>query len=173
MQIIFLILLLMVQKILISRYIIASFFLLLFSNSIKSQNLIKGKAITIDGDTIHINNNKIRLHGIDAPEIKQTCLINNNKWNCGIESKNALENLLLKKEVICEINDIDRYSRFIGICFINKKNINQYMVKNGWAIAYRYYSLDYIEEEEIAKNNKVGIWQGSFIEPYLFRKKNK
>ena len=47
------------------------------------------------------------------------------------------------------------------------------MVKNGWAIAYRYYSLDYIDEEKIAKNNKAGIWQGTFQEPYLFRKNQK
>jgi endonuclease YncB( thermonuclease family) len=46
------------------------------------------------------------------------------------------------------------------------------MVEEGWAIAYRYYSNDYIFEEEIAKKNKKGIWQGNFIEPYVWRKNN-
>ena len=58
-------------------------------------------------------------------------------------------------------------------CYIDEININQWMVKNGWAIAYRYYSKDYINEEEYANNNKLGIWKSKFIEPYLFRKKNK
>ena len=48
--------------------------------------------------------------------------------------------------------------------------MNRYMVRNGWAIAYRYYSLDYISDEATAKNSRLGIWKGSFQEPYLFRK---
>jgi len=136
----------MEQKILIFKLLSIAFFIFLFSNYAHSENLVSGKAKVIDGDTIHIGNNKIRLHGIDSPEIKQTCMINDNFWNCGTESKKALKNIILQNEVNCEIIDIDRYKRFIGICFVNDKNINKYMVKNGWAIAYRYYSLDYIDE---------------------------
>ena len=161
----------MVQKILIFRLLFIGFLFILFNNSAQSQNLIKGKAKIIDGDTIHIGINKIRLHGIDAPEIKQTCLINDDVWDCGIESGKALKKFILEREVNCKIIDIDRYKRFVGVCFINNENINQYMVKNGWAIAYRYYSKQFIEDEEIAKKNKLGIWQGTFIDPYLFRKK--
>ena len=75
--------------------------------------------------------------------------------------------------MLCKIIDIDRYKRFVAECFVNETNINQYMVRNGWAIAYRYYSLDYISDEKIAKNNKTGIWQGKFKNPYLFRKEQK
>ena len=71
------------------------------------------------------------------------------------------------------MNDIDKYKRYIAECFINNKNINKFMVRNGWAIAYRYYSSDYINDEKIAKNNKAGIWQGKFQEPYLYRKQQK
>ena len=165
----------MEQKILIFKlFIFFCFFLLfLFSYNVQSQNLIKGKAKIIDGDTIHIDNNKIRLHGIDAPEIKQTCTINNENWNCGIKSEKALKNFILDREVSCKIIDIDRYKRFIGICFVNNENINKYMVKNGWAIAYRYYSLEYVKDEERAKENNAGIWEGEFEEPYEFRKKQK
>jgi len=165
----------MEQKILIFKlFIFFCFFLLfLFSYNVQSQNLIKGKAKIIDGDTIHIDNNKIRLHGIDAPEIKQTCAINNENWNCGIKSEKALKNFILDREVSCQIVDIDRYKRFIGICFVNNENINKYMVKNGWAIAYRYYSLEYVKDEERAKENNAGIWEGEFEEPYEFRKKQK
>ena len=158
----------MEQLILISRLLII-LFCTVYCFTAFSQT-IQGKAKIIDGDTIHIGKNKIRLHGIDAPEINQTCSINDQIWNCGIKSSLALENLILKKEVRCEVIDIDRYKRFIAECFVKEKNINRYMVKNGWAIAYRYYSLDFIDDEESAKKKKVGIWQGVFQEPYLFRK---
>ena len=162
----------MEQKILIFKIIIFSFFF--FSFSSYSQTIIKGNAKIIDGDTIHIGKNKIRLHGIDAPEIDQTCVFKEKKWNCGIEAKLALKKIILKgTDVKCKINDMDIYKRFIGICFINDQNINKYMVNQGWAIAYRYYSYDYIDDEEFAKKNKLGIWKGDFEEPYLFRKNSK
>ncbi len=134
---------------------------------------INGKPRIIDGDTIHIKSNKIRLHGIDAPETKQTCKIDNEEWYCGKQSTKELKKLINKQNVECVVNDVDVYNRYIAICYIDEININQWMVKNGWAIAYRYYSKDYINEEEYANNNKLGIWKSKFIEPYLFRKKNK
>ena len=142
--------------------------ILIFLNSEIKAESVK----VIDGDTIHVNNNKIRLHGIDAPEIKQKCMENGEEWHCGIKSKNALENLIFNQKVDCEISNIDKYRRFIATCFINNQNINQYMVVNGWAIAYRYYSIKYVEDEVKARKNKLGIWIGKFQEPYLFRKNN-
>ena len=149
--------------ILIFLFIIANYY------EIKS---IKGYAKIIDGDTIHIEENKIRLHGIDAPETNQKCIFNDKEWECGKFSTQYLKKITFKKFVECKIQGIDRYKRFIGTCFVNKKNLNQLMVKDGWAIAYRYYSKKYIDEEFIAKKNKKGIWRGDFEEPYLYRKKN-
>ena len=143
-----------------------------FSNFVFAKT-INGKPRIIDGDTIHIKSNKIRLHGIDAPETKQTCKIDNEEWYCGKQSTKELKKLINKQNVECVINDVDVYNRYIAICYVEETNINQWMVKNGWAIAYRYYSKDYINEEEYANNNKLGIWKSKFIEPYLFRKKNK
>ena len=147
--------------------------LVLYSSASFSEKIIEGKPIIIDGDTIHIGKNKIRLHGIDAPETNQKCTLDEETWNCGIQSTLALKNFILDKEVYCEIIDIDQYKRFVGICFVDNKNMNKYMVRNGWAIAYRYYSTLFVEDEEIAQKQKSGIWQDTFIEPYLFRKKNK
>ena len=147
--------------------------LVLYSSASFSEKIIEGKPIIIDGDTIHIGKNKIRLHGIDAPETNQKCTRDEETWNCGIQSTLSLKNFILDKEVYCEIIDIDQYKRFVGICFVDNKNMNKYMVRNGWAIAYRYYSTLFVEDEEIAQKQKSGIWQGTFIEPYLFRKKNK
>tara|TARA_Y100000590_G_C15701663_1_gene1007030 strand:+ start:1662 stop:2153 length:492 start_codon:yes stop_codon:yes gene_type:complete len=161
------------QIILIIKYFFFLFFFLVFFNGSEIGKIINGKAIIIDGDTIHIGNNKIRLHGIDAPELYQTCNYKGDKWNCGQQSKNFLKKIISLNPINCKVNDIDRYKRYIAICYSGKYNINEMMVKNGWAIAYRYYSKDYIEDELIAEKEKLGIWKGSFEEPYKFRKKNK
>ena len=163
----------MVQKTLIFKLLFVFVFSLVLSPVVQSQKLITGKAKVIDGDTIHIGNNKIRLHGIDAPEQKQTCMFRGNEWNCGQDSKIFLFNLLNEKLVLCEIIDIDKYKRLVAVCFIDNININELIVKSGWAIAYRYYSKDFIKDEEIAKKNKLGIWRGDFEEPYIYRKNNK
>jgi len=142
-----------------------------FALNVDSKTII-GNAKVIDGDTIHIGLNKIRLHGIDAPETNQTCEKNNVEWPCGKESTKALINFINNKQVVCKIKATDKYKRFISVCFVNNFDMNEFMVSNGWAIAYRYYSKDYIKSEDKAKKNKSGIWQGSFQEPYLFRKNN-
>ena len=159
------------QRILIFKLLIL--FYLFFNSASFAQTIIQGKAKIIDGDTIHIGKNKIRLHGIDAPEIEQTCNIKEKIWNCGLESSTELKELIAKKEVRCVVSDIDRYKRYVAKCYVNNLNINQYMVRQGWAIAYRHYSTLFIEDEVMAKKNKLGIWQGVFIEPYLFRKNSK
>ena len=141
--------------------------------SIAFGETIYGKAKIIDGDTIHIKGDKIRLHAIDAPETNQKCTKNKINWNCGIESTNFLKGIIGNKNISCATNGKDRYNRFIGVCYKDDLDLNSEMVLNGWAIAYRYYSLDYIDEEKQAKYEKKGIWSGEFEEPYLFRKKNK
>ena len=134
------------------------FLILIFFSAVLSGKTIFGKAKVIDGDTIHIYKNKIRLHAIDAPETNQTCNKNNKVWNCGIESTKFLKKLIGKNKIECITTGKDQYNRFIGICYKNNLDLNSEMVLNGWAIAYRYYSMDYVEEEEVAKQQKKGIW---------------
>ena len=157
----------MVAKILIFKL----FFILITFTTITSGKTIFGKAKVIDGDTVHINKNKIRLHGIDAPEANQTCNKGGLIWSCGIESTNFLEEIIGKNKIECITKGMDRYNRFIGICYLDDLDLNSEMVANGWAIAYRYYSSDYVMQEKEAKHQKLGIWSGNFEEPYLFRKK--
>lgn len=158
------------QKMLIFKFI---FFVIFFTTNNLNAKTIVGKVKVIDGDSIKINSNKIRLHGIDAPEKKQTCVFKKKKWQCGKKSMNELKKLINNQIIKCKVNDIDIYNRYVAICSLNKININKIMVKKGWAIAYRYYSNDYIVEERYARENKLGIWKGEFEEPYLYRKKNK
>ena len=134
------------------------FLILICFSTVSSGKTIFGKAKVIDGDTIHIYKNKIRLHAIDAPETNQTCNKNNKVWNCGIESTKFLKKLIGKNKIECITTGKDQYNRFIGICYKNNLDLNSEMVLNGWAIAYRYYSMDYVEEEEVAKQQKKGIW---------------
>ena len=148
------------------------FFILLFLSNYSFAKTIIGKAKVIDGDTIHIKNNKIRLHGIDAPETKQTCKIDKEEWFCGKQSTNELKKIINNQSVECVVNDIDIYNRYVAICVSNNINLNQWMVKNGWAIAYRYYSTDYIIEEKYARDNILGIWKSEFLKPYQYRKNN-
>ena len=160
----------MVHKILIFKFFLL---ILLLSNNILNAKTIIGKPKIIDGDTIYINKNKIRLHGIDSPETNQKCIFEKKEWLCGKQATIELKKLINNQTVNCITNDIDIYNRYIAICFVDKINLNQNMVKKGWAIAYRYYSTDYILEEEYAQDNKLGIWKGEFQEPYIYRQKNK
>tara|TARA_B100001996_G_scaffold267690_1_gene209183 strand:- start:502 stop:978 length:477 start_codon:yes stop_codon:yes gene_type:complete len=147
---------------------------ILFLTSTNSfSKTIIGNARVIDGDTININNNKIRLHGIDAPETKQTCKLDSVDWFCGKQSTEELKKIINNQSLECTVSDIDIYNRYVAICLVNELNLNQWMVKNGWAIAYRYYSTDYIIEEKYARDNKIGIWKSEFLKPYQYRKNNK
>mgnify|MGYP001191265804 CR=1 FL=1 len=159
-------------------------FFFLTYNDVKSQEpkIISGIAKVIDGDTIKIEKNKIRLFGIDAPESKQFCqktwlsisFISLNKdYPCGEISTNKLKIKINNKFVICKTINKDRYNRFIAECYKDKININQWMVSNGYALAYRKYSKKYIALENLAKKEKIGLWSGSFDKPWEWRKKNK
>ena len=148
--------------------------------SISNEKNISGKAEVIDGDTIKINKIKIRLFGIDAPEKKQICkkiyisflIFNFQKdYKCGEKSTLALLKKLKDKEVKCIIEkNKDRYNRNIGICYIKNQDINSWLVKNGYAIAYTRYSKKYELDEQYAKENKLGIWRGAFVEPEKWRR---
>ena len=128
-----------------------------------------------------IKSTKIRLSGIDAPEKKQYCnknflniyfFIFEKKYNCGIFVKKKLINKTKNKKIKCFLEGEDFFKRHLGTCYLNKENINAWMVKNGYAVSFKKYSKKYIFLEEYAKENKLGIWNGSFIRPYKWRKEN-
>ena len=157
-------------------------FFLLLSNVLADE--ITGVPKIIDGDTIHIDGNKIRLEGIDAPEIKQQCkkvsfeilsnigLIFYKDYSCGIVSKEKLVEKIGRSTIKCISSSKDRYKRYIATCFKNKTNLNQWLVRNGHAIAYRRYSKKYVTDEDFAKDNELGLWKGKFINPEKWRKLN-
>ncbi len=140
------------------------------ANSTVLQGSINGIATVTDGDTIKIDDTRIRFHGIDAPESNQTCLYGDGTpWMCGEVSTNYLQGLLTNKSVSCEQKDVDRYGRIVAVCSIGDNDINAMMVDNGMALAYRSYSNDYVVNEAAAKASSKGIWGGKFIEPWKWR----
>ena len=108
---------------------------------------ITGPARIIDGDTIDIAGERIRLHGIDAPEAAQTCVAGGVTWPCGQSATAALAEFIGGAAVSCRARGTDKYGRTIATCYVQGEDIEAWMVLNGWALAYRRYSLEYVDEE--------------------------
>jgi len=137
-----------------------------------AQDLV-GRASVIDGDTIEIHGHRIRLHGIDAPESRQLCEKNGEEYRCGQQASLALADMVGLSVIRCEPNGVDRYKRIIGVCFKADQDLNRWMVRNGWAVAYRRYSKDYVTDEESASSAGIGIWAGQFETPENWRKQSR
>ncbi len=129
-----------------------------------------GAAWVIDGDTIVVDGERVRLHGIDAPELDQTFWWRGQQLACGTMALAALEALTAGVKVRCEGVERDRYGRLVAKCFSpNGVDIGRRMVSAGWALAYRRYSTDYVDAEEQARKAKRGMWRGSFVAPWVWR----
>ncbi len=128
------------------------------------------EVIVVDGDTIKIDGEKIRFSGIDAPELNQTCLKNDLEKACGKLSQILLKNKVEDQEVNCIREGKDQYGRTLAECFVDKISISSFMVREGYAFAYRKYSKKFIEDEEYAKINNNGMWATEFIFPWNFRR---
>ena len=163
--------------------IISLIFFFLTYQDVKSSEIssVTGYAKVTDGDTLKIETFKIRLHGIDAPEKKQQCkkpwltisFISLSKdYPCGQISTDKLKKKINNKLIICKWNNKDRYKRYIAECFKEKTNINAWMVRNGYAVAYRKYSKKFVSQEIFAKKEKLGLWSGTFMMPWDYRKNN-
>tara|TARA_B100000767_G_C19441354_1_gene400097 strand:+ start:154 stop:633 length:480 start_codon:yes stop_codon:yes gene_type:complete len=125
-----------------------------------------------DGDTIKINGEKIRFSGIDTPELKQTCIKNGAKNSCGLKAKQILIDKISDNNVVCVKEGKDQYKRTLAECFVNDESLSSYLVRSGYAFAYRRYSKKFIADEDYAKFNKLGMWSMEFEYPWNFRKNN-
>ncbi len=165
---------------LISFIFLSSFFLYDLSYARE----IAGVPRIVDGDTVNIGSYKIRLEGIDAPELKQECkkpflsfsvflsFSIDKSYACGSVSKKNLIEKINNSPIKCISLSKDRYNRYLATCYKNKINLNKWLVRNGYAVAYKRYSKKYLEDEIHAKNNNLGVWQGKFVRPEKWRKLN-
>jgi endonuclease YncB( thermonuclease family) len=138
--------------------------------SIQSERRIAGAARVVDGDTLIIHGTSIRLNGIDAPEWAQSCEMKGREYRCAEQATRALTALLAGRTTECIEVTRDRYQRIVARCHVGSIDIGGWMVEHGWAIAYRRYSLDYVEAEMRARSEKAGLWAGTFVEPEAWRR---
>jgi len=124
----------------------------------------------IDGDTIIINGKKIRFSGIDTPELKQKCLQGDQKVSCGMTAKKLLAEKIGNTTIKCISKGKDKYKRTLAECFVNNESLSKFLVRSGYAFAYRKYSTKFIKDEDFAKENKLGMWSMKFQFPWDFRK---
>ncbi len=124
-----------------------------------------------DGDSLRSGKWKIRLFGIDAPEIKQQCEADNgSSWSCGLAARDAMRELTSStSEINCHLKDVDRYGRLVMQCFAGGRDIAGALVDRGLALAYRDYSKAYVENEIRAATAGYGMWQGRFSPPWEWR----
>jgi endonuclease YncB( thermonuclease family) len=153
-----------INKLILSIIVLILFFFV-FYNKVKSQELR-----VVDGDTIHLNGEKIRFTGIDTPELKQTCIKKNKVEPCGVIAKKILTEKIADNKIECINEGEDQYKRILAECFVNNESLSSYLVRSGYAFAYRRYSKKFILDENYAKINKLGMWAMTFQYPWDYRK---
>jgi endonuclease YncB( thermonuclease family) len=129
-----------------------------------------GRASVIDGDTIEVHGQRIRLFGIDAPEHDQLCEAGGAQYRCGQQAALALSDQIASRPVECVPRDVDQYGRVVAACSVAGDDLNGWMVRNSWALAYRHYSTAYVGDEDAAHLAEAGIWRGTFDAPWDWRR---
>lgn len=144
------------------------------SRAAEDATSLVGVAAVIDGDTLEIHGQRIRLHAIDAPESDQTCVrTDGSQWRCGQRAALELADKIGRGTVSCLGKDRDRYRRVVAVCHLHGEDLNRWMVSEGWAVAYRRYGLDYVDDEDAARSAGTGIWSGAFTMPWDWRRRNR
>lgn len=131
---------------------------------------ISGAARVVDGDTLEIGGERIRLEGIDAPEMTQTCKnAAGETWACGREAERALSQMTHGQTVLCDRKGHDKYKRTLAVCYVAGEDVNSLLVRRGLARAFVKYSAAYSAEEESARAEHLGVWQAGNIAPWDYR----
>jgi endonuclease YncB( thermonuclease family) len=146
------------------------FIFAIFARFMRRPDHLSGPAWVLDGDTIIVAGERIRLYGIDAPELDQTFWYEGQTLPCGAMALAALEALTAGVNLRCEVVERDRHGRLVAKCFSpNGIDIGRRLVLSGWALAYRQYSLDYVDAEDMARAAERGLWRGTFQKPWMWR----
>ncbi|MBB1178041.1 thermonuclease family protein [Pseudomonas sp. FW305-3-2-15-E-TSA4] len=136
-----------------------------------SHSGLSGRASVIDGDTLEIHGQRVRLWGIDAPEASQSCEAGGASYRCGVDAARALDRWLKGRPVNCNPLDRDRYQRIVARCSVDRTDIGAWLVTEGLAVRYvRYAGTAYRKEEDAARAARRGVWQGEFEAPWDWRR---
>jgi len=137
---------------------------------------LQGIASVLDADTLVVAEVRVRLIGIDAPEDDQTCLVDDHEWPCGQVATAAVDDLVGVEPVHCEVYGHDRWGRALAVCYQGGLDLNAAIVRSGWALAWypgtgAVLGPSYEAAEEEARLKTAGVWQGSFTEPWRWRRR--
>lgn len=143
--------------------------LALLSFSPSAAMTLGGAARAVDGDTLDLQGERIRLIGIDAPEISQDCERGGKRWPCGDWARGELHARITGHKVSCKGQERDRYGRLLATCRIGDADLGQSLVRDGVAFAYRRYSTAYVSDEKRAERAGIGLWAGSAERPEDYR----
>jgi endonuclease YncB( thermonuclease family) len=139
--------------------------------------VLAAEPIVSDGDTLTVDGTKFRLDGIDAPEFNQICLDEKDQeWKCGLAARDALVEWIAKRTVRCDDKGPDKVhpDRRIGICFVEGKELNEWLVRQGWALNFEPYAKGrYLAAQRDAEKNHRGMWKGCFAAPWDIRRWKK
>lgn len=145
-----------------------AFGLWLISFQLKAQD-ISGDARVIDGMTLEVQGQRLRLFAIVAPDLKQTCRWPNKDIPCGQVSKTAMMDLVAQTRVVCSVLNKKRKGVQLARCRAGGFDIGANMVHTGWALAFRPESAAYVETENKARKARRGLWKGDFTPPREWR----
>ncbi|MGQ0586627.1 MAG: thermonuclease family protein [Gammaproteobacteria bacterium] len=132
-----------------------------------------GTVSVTDGDSLKMRRREIRLFGIDAVEHDQPCVRDGQRWACGVAAARALRALLKGQTLECQDYGRDKYGRTLAVCTAGGVDVNDWMVREGWAVAYKRYSTRYVEAENSARDAKKNIWSGKFTMPETYRHRKR
>lgn len=142
--------------------------------------VIRGKACVVDGATLVLGETNdvgrcrvghgVRLYGLDAPELEQSCERGGRRWACGAEAMRALRSIVEGRQLECRGQGERWRGREFVQCFLGATDVGQRLVRDGWAVADRRRSTRYVGDETLARSNRLGIWSGSFVEPDRWRR---
>lgn len=148
--------------------------LLISAGQANAEDITVGRASIVDGDTLDIHGQRFRLQGIDAPESRQFCEDESGEpYRCGQQAALALADFIGQANVACRHEAKDRYGRTVATCFKGDLDLNRWMVAQGYAMAYRRYSKEYVPDEDAARQAHRGIWRGNFQPPWEWRRSKK
>ena len=139
---------------------------------VAAEHTAVGRVSVVDGDTIELHGERIRLAAIDAPESRQTCRRGGDVWPCGRRAAFALADHVGNRTVTCRWTERDRYRRPVATCRVGKGDLGAWLVEQGWALAYRRYGMQYVTAEDRARGARRGLWSGSFVPPWAWRRGN-
>jgi endonuclease YncB( thermonuclease family) len=122
-----------------------------------AEQVATGRVSVVDGDTLELHGERIRLAAIDAPEACQSCERNGTSWPCGRRAAFALADFVGARPVICRWRERDRYRRPVATCTVGGIDLGGWLVEQGWALAFRRHGLTYLAQEDRARTARRGL----------------